>query len=160
MFLRPYRYRSPWQEMERLRREMNTLVSGLSDLEATATPGYPSINIWTNEDGAVVTAELPGVEAHDIDISVVGDTLTLSGSRTPDEPGEGGTYHRRERRHGRFTRAVKIPFPAEPDGVEAVFEKGVLSIALPRLEADKPRKIAVRASQGAATVSVGNLEVR
>jgi HSP20 family protein len=132
--------------MERLRRDMNRLVSGIPDLDAVATPGYPSINVWTNDDGAVVTAELPGVEPNDIDISVVGDTLTLTGSRAPDEPGEGGTYHRRERRHGRFTRAVKLPFPAEPDRVEAVFEKGVLSVSLPRLEADKPRKIAVRAA--------------
>jgi HSP20 family protein len=146
MYLRPYRYRSPWREMERLRRDMNRLVSGISDQDAVATPGYPSINVWTSEDGAVVTAELPGVEASDIDISVVGDTLTLSGSRGSDELDEGGTYHRRERRHGRFTRAVKIPFPAEPDGVAAVFEKGVLTISLPRLEADKPRRITVRSA--------------
>jgi HSP20 family protein len=59
---------------------------------------------------------------------------------------EGGAYHRRERRHGRFTRAVKLPFPAQPDGVEALFDKGVLSVSLPRLEADKPRKITVRAA--------------
>jgi HSP20 family protein len=94
----------------------------------------------------VVTAELPGVEPGDIEISVVGDTLTLSGSRQLDDPGEGGTYHRRERSHGRFTRAIRIPFPAEPDGVEAVFDRGVLSISLPRLEADKPRRIEVRAA--------------
>ena len=146
MFLRTYGYRSPWREMERIRREMDSVVSGLSALEGTATPGYPAINVWTNEDGAVVTAEVPGVEGGDIEISVVGDTLTLSGSRQPDEPGEGGMYHRRERSHGRFTRAVKIPFPAEPDGVEAVFDRGVLSVSLPRLEADKPRRIQVRAA--------------
>ena len=104
MFVQPYRYRSSWREMERLRRELNSLVAGLDPLEGAATPGYPAINVWTNDNGAVVTAELPGVDADDIDISVVGDTLTLSGNRSPDEVDEGGAYHRRERRHGRFTR--------------------------------------------------------
>ena len=146
MFLRSYGYRSPWREMERLRREMYDLVSGLPTAEEATTPGYPAINVWTNENGAVVTSELPGVEGDNIDISVVGDTLTLSGQRLPTEAGEGGTFHRRERRFGRFTRAVKVPFPVEPDEVEAVFDRGVLSIRLPRLEADKPRKIAVRAA--------------
>lgn len=146
MFLRSYGYRSPWSEMERLRREMYDLVSNLPRAEGTITPGYPAINVWTNEDGAVVTAELPGVAPGEIDISVVGDTLTLSGRREAEDGGDGGTYHRRERRHGRFSRAVKVPFPVEPDGVEAEFENGVLSIRLPRLEADKPRKISVRAA--------------
>ena len=146
MFVRPYRYRSSWREMERLRRELNSLVAGLEPLEGAATPGYPAINVWTSDNGAVVTAELPGVDADGIDISVVGDTLALSGNRSPDEVDEGGAYHRRERRHGRFTRAVKLPFPAQPDGVEAIFDKGVLSVSLPRLEADKPRKITVRAA--------------
>ena len=68
------------------------------------------------------------------------------GQRLPDETGEGGGFHRRERRHGRFARAVKLPFPVEPNAVDALFEKGVLSITLPRLEADKPRRIAVRAA--------------
>jgi HSP20 family protein len=132
--------------MERLRREMYDLVSALPTAQGTTTPGYPAINVWTNEDGAVVTAELPGIAPEDIDITVVGDTLTLSGQRLPALEGEGGIYHRRERRHGRFTRAVKVPFPVEPGGVEAVFDRGVLSIALPRLEADKPRRITVRAA--------------
>ena len=48
-------------------------------------PGYPAINVWANEDGFVLTAELPGVKPDDIDISVVGETLTLSGTRQPDE---------------------------------------------------------------------------
>ena len=66
MFIRSYGYRSPWREMERLRREMVDLVSGLPTAEGATTPGYPSINVWTNENGAVVTAELPGVAPDEI----------------------------------------------------------------------------------------------
>ena len=146
MFIRSYGYRSPWREMERLRREMHEVVSGLPAAEGATTPGYPAINVWTNENSAVVTAELPGVVAENIEISVVGDTLSLTGQRSPEDREESGAYHRRERKYGRFARAVKVPFPVEPDAVEAVFENGVLSITLPRLEADKPRRISVRAA--------------
>lgn len=138
-------FESPWQEMERLRREMNTLFDrSFAGREERVAPGYPSLNVWTSEDGAVVTAELPGVNPEDIDISVEGDTLSLSGSRQPEALQEGGTYHRRERRAGRFSRAFRLPFQVEADKVEAVFEKGVLHISLPRAEDEKPRRIAIK----------------
>jgi HSP20 family protein len=137
-------YRSPWREMRRLQHEMDRLFererTGLA-----AAPCYPAMNVWTNEDGAVVTAELPGVNADEIEISVVNDTLTVSGERQPEDVGEGGTYHRRERACGRFTRSFQLPFAVETGKVEATFEKGVLHISLPRAEADKPKKIAVKA---------------
>jgi len=137
----------PWREMERLRREMNRLFTSMPmSMGSVIAPGYPAMNVWTNEDGAIVTAELPGVNTEDIDISVVGDTLTLTGSRQRDEVPEGVTYHRRERGHGRFSRVFRLPFPIEPDKVEAIFEKGVLRIYLPRPESDKPKKIAVKTS--------------
>ena len=137
---------SPWQEMERLRREMNRLFDRTFTVpETRASRGYPSLNMWTSEDGVVVTAELPGLDPENIDISVEGDTLILSGDRQPEALHEGGTYHRRERRHGKFNRAIQLPCQVESDKVEAVFEKGVLHISLPRAEEEKPRKIAIRA---------------
>lgn len=150
MFRRPFgRYgmMSPWREMEVLQREMNRLFSDTFSLAGgRIAPGYPAINVWTNEESAVVTAELPGVKPDDIDISVEGDTLTLTGSRQPDELKEGETYHRRERRYGRFTRTFQLPFQVEVDQVEAIFDKGVLHISLPRAEVDKPKKIAIKAA--------------
>ncbi len=140
-------YWSPWREMERLRREMNSLLATFPESpEIRGGETYPAMNVWASEDGAIVTAELPGFDPEDIDISVVGDTLTLKGSREPAELQEGTTYHRRERGYGRFSRAFRLPFEVESDEVEAVFEKGVLSISLPRSEAEKPKKITVKAS--------------
>jgi HSP20 family protein len=125
MSLLPFRNSvSTWREMERLRREMNRLFAGMPTSGGAAAPGYPAINVWTNEDGAVLTAELPGVSAGDI---------------------EGTTYHRRERGHGRFSRVFRLPFPIDSGKVEAAFEKGILHITLPRPESDKPRKIAIKA---------------
>lgn len=147
LYRRPFRsYWSPWPEMERLQREMNRLfASAPTRAWNDVAPSYPAMNVWTNEDSAIVTAELPGVNPEDIDISVVGDTLTLKGSRQPYELREGETYHRRERRYGQFTRVFQVPFEVEADAVEAVFEKGVLHITLPRAEADKPKRITVKA---------------
>jgi len=142
-----YGYRSPWQDMERLHREVDRLFSDNFTMAGGRTaPSYPAINVWTNEDGAVVTAELPGVEAEDIDISVVGDTLTLSGARQPLNLEEGDKYHRRERGYGKFNRSFQLPFIVEADKVDALFEKGILHLSLPRAEADKPRKISVKSA--------------
>jgi HSP20 family protein len=136
---------STWREMERLRREMDRLFTDWSPRAGWgAAPAYPAMNVWTNEEGVVVTAELPGVVPEEIDISVVNETLTVTGSRQPEEV-EGATYHRRERSQGRFTRSFQLPFRIEGDQVEASFERGVLRIHLPRAEADKPKKIAVKA---------------
>jgi HSP20 family protein len=132
--------------MARLQREMNRLLSGTSRWPALSTASaYPAMNIWTDQDGAVVTAELPGINPEDIEISVKNDTLTLSGSRTPEEVQEGWTYHRRERGSGNFTRSFQLSFQVASDQVEASYRKGVLSISLPRAQADKPKKITIKA---------------
>ena len=138
---------SPWREMTRLQREMNRLFSdSFSHAGGRVGPSYPAMNVWTNEDGAVVTAELPGVNPQDIDISVVGETLTLSGSRQPDVLQDGEKYHRRERNFGNFSRTFQLPFQVMADQVEAIFKNGVLHISLPRAEEDKPKKITIKSA--------------
>ena len=138
---------TPWQEMERMRREMDRVFSNFyASPRSRVAPSFPAINVWTNQDGAVITAELPGVNPDDIDISVVGDTLTLTGWRQPEELKEGEKYHRRERGYGKFTRTFQLPFSVEGDRVEAMFSKGVLHLSLPRAEAEKPRKITIKAA--------------
>jgi HSP20 family protein len=104
------------------------------------------MNVWANDDGLVLTTEVPGVNPQDIDISVVGETLTLSGERMPDELKEGSRYHRQERGYGKFTRSVQLPFPVDVNAVEASFKDGVLHVAMPRAEEDKPRKITVKSA--------------
>jgi len=138
---------APWREMERMRREMDRLLTGWpTGFWRSVVPSYPHMNVWMNEDGAIVAAELPGVSPEDIDISVLNDTLTLKGCRQPHELAEGETTHRRERGCGTFIRTLQLPFQVAAEGIEASFEKGVLHVALPRAEADKPKKITVKAS--------------
>ncbi|MBN1148348.1 MAG: Hsp20/alpha crystallin family protein [Anaerolineales bacterium] len=146
MMYRRYRVPPAWREMDRLQREMNRLFEDYSPARLRRAPGYPAMNVWVSDEGLVVTAEVPGVKPEDIDVNVVGDTLTLSGARKPDELDESSRYHRQERGYGNFTRSIQLPFPVNVSNVEAAFRNGVLNISLPRAEEDKPKKIAVKAA--------------
>lgn len=132
----------PFREMERLRREFDRVLGAG---RAAAMLEFPSVNVWSSENEAHVTAEIPGMSPSDIEISVGNETLTLRGSRKPEELKEGERYHRRERGFGQFTRAVELPFRIDAEKVQARFSKGVLTVSLPRSDQDKPRKIAVQA---------------
>jgi HSP20 family protein len=127
-----------WREFDR----MSKLFSEFSSPFAR-TAEFPSVNVWSDGNEAVVTAELPGIEPSAADISVVGRTLTIKGSRTPERAGDDGSYHRQERWSGSFSRTIELPFQIDQNKVEARFSKGILEITLPRAEADKPKKISI-----------------
>ena len=135
------RIMDPMTEVQRLQREMNRLFSGATEIYAH---DFPAVNVWRGETGAIMTAELPGIDAAKLDISVVGDSLTLSGNREFETLKEGESYHRQERAYGRFARTLQLPFHVDAAKVEAKYEKGVLQITLPRVEAEKPKKIAIK----------------
>lgn len=130
---------SLWRDMSRLQREMSHLLGGTS----TPITSFPAMNLYAGDEGVILTAELPGVELDDLDITVLGDTLTLSGSRNVEDIEEDIKYHRRERGQGEFTRTVELPFTVDSEHVEAKFNNGVLHVMLPRVEEEKPRKITV-----------------
>jgi HSP20 family protein len=144
MFNRTIYSPSTQREMDRLQREMNRLFEGMLPERVRSAPSYPAMNIWTNEDGAMLTAEIPGVHPDDIDISVIGETLTLTGERKAPEVNEGVRFHRQERGYGKFSRSIELPFRVNTEKVRASFDQGVLHISLPRLPEDKPRKISVQ----------------
>ena len=135
------RARDQFCDFRHIQEQMNRLVAGA---RLSGSSEHPPLNVWSNQEELVVQAELPGFAAADIDISVVQQTLTVSGSRKPEELKEGESFHRRERWTGQFERSLKLPFEVASDGVEAEFKSGVLSIRLPRAEESKPKKIAVK----------------
>jgi HSP20 family protein len=126
----------PWREFERL----NRFLSGLT---TSATSEFPAVNLWTETDGLVVTTEIPGIKPEDIDISIMDKSVTLRGSRKTEGPGEGESYHLRERWHGKFSKTIGLPFRINTDKAIAGFKKGVLTITLPKAESEKPRKIVI-----------------
>jgi len=127
-------------EILRLQREMNRLFS---NVEQRPTQDYPAVNIWESMESAVVAAELPGIDADKIAIEVTGDILTLSGTTKINALKEGETYLRQERIQGSFNRKIQLSFPVDTQKVEARYEKGVLSITLPRLKESLPKKIKI-----------------
>lgn len=142
----PFDVWSNWREVERLRHDMNRLFDRSGRFAPNVATGYPAMNMWTNNDGVIVTAELPGIDPEELDISVRGNVLSVKGVRHAPTLEEGASYHRRERGHGDFQRLFQLPFQVDASGVEAFYENGMLRITLPRAEADKPRKISIVAS--------------
>jgi HSP20 family protein len=104
---------------------------------------YPQVGLWANGEEALVRAELPGFSSGDIEVEVKENVLRLSGERAGAENDK--EYVRKERFSGRFDRRVRLPYAVDAEKVAARFSNGVLEVKLPRVEADKPRKIAIEA---------------
>jgi HSP20 family protein len=120
----------PFSEMARLKKEMYRLFAGVTGSGSyTATSGvFPAVNIAEDGDKILVQAELPGTRQEDLEISIEGATLTLSGERKTD--GDGNvSYHRRERRSGTFKKAITLPYEVNAEGAEAHFKDGVLDLS-------------------------------
>lgn len=138
------RAQDPFARWRGIEQEMNRLLSaGLREWKELA---FPQVNLWANGDEAVLTAELPGVDPGKVDISVMGDELTLQGEREAAKPEEGTVCHRCERKAGKFSRSLELPFEVDGDKVSARYEQGVLTVHLPRLEHTKPKRIQIKAS--------------
>lgn len=105
----------------------------------------PACNLWADESGAVLTSEIPGFALEDIEITISGQDVTVKGNRK-EQPAEGAKYIRQERNQGEFERAFQLPYRIDAARVEAKLVNGILEVALPRAETDKPRKININAS--------------
>lgn len=133
--------------MDRVVNEVLTLPAGgfqpWSVFEATG----PRLNVWEQDDVFYAEAEVPGLRQEDLELSVVGNELTIKGRRetAAEKSGEQAVYHRRERNVGEFTRVVTLPAEINPDAVTASLTGGVLTVKLPKAEAAKPRRINVQA---------------
>jgi len=130
----------PWSEFKRIENEMNRVLSRFA---SPSTSDFPAVNIWVDGEETLVTTEIPGIDAEAIDISVIGKTLVIKGSREPEKISEGNSYHRRERWYGQFSKTIELPFSIDAGKVEAKFLQGILTIRLPRSSADKPKKISI-----------------
>lgn len=142
IYRRPaYPRRIMWRNMRDLMNEMDFMLGGT---RGPVYVKYPPVNAWNNDEGMIVTAEIPGVDPEELNISVVEETLTLSGARKSEDLPENAQYHRRERGSGQFNRTIQLPYKVDVDNVSANFDNGVLRIELPRLPEEKPRKITVK----------------
>jgi HSP20 family protein len=116
--------------------------SGWLDAGPSGGGAYPPMNVFRKGDDFIIITEIPGVKKSDIDLEVKGRTLRLSGQKAVAFP-EKAAVHRRERRSGRFDRAVTLPVEIDPDGVKADYRDGILAVFLPRSESEKPKTIKI-----------------
>lgn len=133
---------SSFRELDRMRRRMHRMLGDVTG-DVLGAP-FPAVNLWSDEEKAVATCEVPGVRTEDMDISVENDVLTLRGNREPESMEDDAQFRRHERGHGQFSRTIPLPFPVDADAVEASYEAGILEIKLPRSEASKPRQIDIQ----------------
>lgn len=104
-----------------------------------------AMDVYETKDDVMVKATLPGVKPEDVDISVVGDVLTIKAEMKAEDDVEEENYVRHERRYGRLQRAIRLPSRVEADKAEAEFENGVLKLRVPKAEEVKPKTIQIKA---------------
>lgn len=136
--------RGPWSLLDDLARVHNGMSRWFELDPLGGVRRYPAVNVWAAEHEVVVEAEVPGVEAGDIDISVLQNTLTLSGKRAATPVGEQDVLHRRERYTGEFTRTLEFPYRLDGEKVKATLKNGVLRVHVEKAEEDRPRKIEIQ----------------
>lgn len=124
------------------------LLFGERELEGRE-PGMfiPDIEVRESDDGFVLSADLPGVGADDVDVSLQNNRLTITGTRKSEEKKEGERFHFYERSFGSFSRSLVLPESADPEQIDADMKDGVLTIHIPKRKEASARKIKVGATE-------------
>ena len=140
-------FRAMQREFDRMFRDFGTNLPAAFGATGGAQLA-PLIDISESDDGIDITAELPGVDEDDVDITLTDRLLTIKGEKKAETEKKEKDYHLVERSYGSFRRSVTLPFAADPNAVEASFEKGVLKIHLPKPkeEAQAPNRISIKKS--------------
>jgi HSP20 family protein len=147
----------PYRELQALRREFDRAFA--SDAGTSGSPPrwrfaflpgraarmYPLVNLHDDGENFFVEALMPGVDPDKVEVTVLGNSLTISGQKTPVGDVADERVHRMERAAGRFMRTIQLPTEIERDQVNAEYRNGLLLLTLPRSEASKPRRVQIQA---------------
>ena len=140
---------TPARDITSIRDEMNRLLNEFmgrgTGKEGTWSAGawMPPVDIYENDDALVVKAELPGFSKEDITVELKDNTLMLKGERKRETEVKEGDYHRMERTYGAFQRSFALPTTVDQQKVTAAYKDGVLELSLPKVEAAKPKRVAI-----------------
>lgn len=137
-------------------RSLTTFQDQMNELmrDFFGTPGdgkktadfMPLVDVSETPDSILVKAEVPGMEAKDIELKIEGDTLTLRGEKKSEKEEKGKSFHKVERTYGSFHRAFRLPTEVKVDAVKAVCKNGILEVTLPKVEAAKAREVKISVS--------------
>jgi HSP20 family protein len=146
----------PWKKREQkdwvnLRRDFDDLANRFFDRDFWAPSDmfkedswFPTIDISEGKKDITVKAEIPGVEANDIDISLNGKLLTIKGEKKQEKKEKEENYHRMERSYGYFNRTIELPSEVDPEKVDASYKKGVLKVELKKTKESETKKIEIK----------------
>ena len=141
---------SAWDDLSSARREVDRVFDrffGQGGAQGM-TVWAPAVDVRETNDEIQVTAELPGLAPEDVSVTVENGVLTISGEKKQEvqEGKEDSNYYLYERRYGRFERSFSLPRTVNAEQVKARFDNGVLTIALPKAETAKPKKVQIEAN--------------
>ena len=142
----------PWKpfgrELSTFRREMDDLFGrffgGFPLTSRMAEEWAPSVDVSETKDSFVVKAELPGLEANDVNVSISEDMLTIKGEKKKEEEEKDEHHHYVERYYGSFQRTFQLPSSVKAEKIDASFDKGVLKITLPKKPEARKKEIEVK----------------
>ncbi len=132
-------------ELDRIRHDLSQLLTTRGGQGGVYSPAgvYPFLNVTQDHDNFYIRSEVPGMTLNELEVSVTGRNVTISGERKiPSEDYE-VSYHRREREEGKFRRQFNLPTDVESDQVQAKYRNGMLMIVMPKAESAKPKKITI-----------------
>jgi HSP20 family protein len=139
----------PFADLMGVRSEINRLfdsMAGHGRLDTTDLfdgDWAPAIDVFENDDKVVIKTELPGLSDEDIEVDILGDTLTIKGEKKKEDEQKDRHYHRLERVYGSFHRSVTLPGEVVSEKAKASFKDGVLEIHVPKKEEVKSKQIKV-----------------
>jgi HSP20 family protein len=140
---------STWPTLSRLsdlREEIDRLFESPLARTSEFLGWTPAFDVYEEKDNYVVKAELPGMKKEDINVSIQGGELVISGERKSETKDGAGEVYRSERHFGRFQRAVSLPATVSAKDVRAEYKDGILTVTLPKSEEAKPKQIEVNVS--------------
>lgn len=130
--------------LSRLNRMFDDAFAGPWSQDTMTGSWVPVCDIFEDEDGLKLIAEVPGVKAEDVKISVENNTLTIRGEKKQVAEEKTERVHRYERSYGSFERAFALPSTIDPEGIEADYKDGLLTVVMPKAERARPREIPVK----------------
>ena len=133
-----------FNEMNRLRKEMNGLLSNYGHTNDTSTT-FPLLNAYEDKDNVLISAELPGLTKDQVNITFSDGVLTLSGKQETPAKLKEMSVIRKERSEGAFEKTLRIPMKVNQEEISASFSNGILSVTLPKAEEAKPKTISIEA---------------
>lgn len=140
----------PWRELAQMRSQMDRMLeeafSGNSGRYDVTTP---PTDVFVGDDELRVTMALPGVNPNDVEITTTPEALIIRGESKFTQEEKNGRWARREIAYGRFGRAIALPFGVDADHATAHFENGLLTVRLPKAEAERPRRISISTGKSA-----------